>query len=216
MDHCCGHKRQELEAMAHHRAQRRVLVAVLLINLAMFFIEFGAGIVARSSALQADAVDMLGDAIVYGLSLWAVNRGARWEAGAALAKGLLILGFFVFIVLEVISKLIHGVPPSSSMMLGFGAIALTANLVCLALLWRFRSLNINMKSTFECSRNDVAANLGVLVAAGGVALTGSGWPDIAAGAVIALWFLRSALNVIGEAWQAWRAAVKSSGERSTR
>lgn len=208
MDHCCGNKRQELEALALQGAQRRVLVAVLVINLAMFFIEFGAGIVAHSSALQADAVDMLGDAIVYGLSLWAVNRGARWEAGAALAKGLLILGFFAFIVVELMSKLVHGVPPSSGLMLGFGAIALAANLVCLALLWRFRGLNINMKSTFECSRNDVAANIGVLVAAAGVALTGSGWPDIAAGAVIALLFLRSALSVIGEAWPVWRAAPK--------
>ncbi|HFF5965033.1 TPA: cation transporter [Stenotrophomonas maltophilia] len=121
---------------------------------------------------------------------------------------MLILGFFVFIVLEVIAKLANGVPPSSGVMLGFGAIALAANLVCLALLWQFRALNINMKSTFECSRNDVAANIGVLVAAGGVALTGSGWPDIAAGAVIALLFLKSALGVIGEAWPAWRAAAK--------
>ncbi len=208
MDHCCGHKRRELEALAPHSAQRRVLVAVLIINLAMFFIEFGAGIVARSSALQADAVDMLGDAIVYGLSLRAVNRGARWEAGAALAKGLFILAFFVFIVVEVVSKLVHGVPPSSGLMLGFGALAVAANLVCLALLWRFRALNINMKSTFECSRNDVAANIGVLVAAGGVALIGSGWPDLAAGAVIALLFLKSALGVIGEAWPAWRAGAK--------
>lgn len=208
MDHCCGQKRQELQNLAFHSAQRRVLVAVLVINLAMFFIEFGAGLVAHSSALQADAVDMLGDAIVYGLSLWAVNRGARWEAGAALAKGLLILGFFGFIVVEVANKLVHGVPPSSSLMLSFGALALMANLVCLALLWRFRRLNINMKSTFECSRNDVAANVGVLVAAGGVALTGRGWPDIVAGAVIALLFLKSAVGVISEAWPAWRAAMQ--------
>jgi len=206
MDHCCGNKRQELQSLALHSAQRRVLIAVLVINLAMFFIEFGAGMVARSSALQADAVDMLGDAIVYGLSLWAVNRGARWEAGAALAKGLLILAFFVFIVVEVISKLVHGVPPSSGLMVVFGAIALLANLACLALLWRFRALNINMKSTFECSRNDVAANVGVLAAAGGVALTGYAWPDILVGAVIALLFLASAVRVIGEAWPAWRAA----------
>jgi len=207
MDHCCGQKRQELQTLALHSAQRRVLVAVLVINLAMFFIEFGAGLVAHSSALQADAVDMLGDAIVYGLSLWAVNRGARWEAGAALAKGLLILGFFGFIVVEVANKLVHGVPPSSGLMLGFGALALVANLVCLTLLWRFRRLNINMKSTFECSRNDVAANLGVLVAAACVALTGRGWPDIVAGAVIALLFLKSAVGVISEAWPAWRAAM---------
>lgn len=209
MDHCCGNKRQELQNIAIHSAQRRVLVAVLAINLAMFLIEFGAGVVARSSALQADSVDMLGDAIVYGLSLWAVNRGARWEAGAALAKGLMILAFFAFIVLEVISKLVHGVPPSSGLMLVFGGLALAANLTCLAMLWRFRALNINMRSTFECSRNDVAANLGVLVAAGGVALTGSGWPDIVAGAVIALLFLKSAVTVIGEAWPAWRAARAS-------
>lgn len=210
MDHCCGHKRQELETLALHRAQRRVLVAVLVINLAMFFIEFGAGLVARSSALQADAVDMLGDAIVYGLSLWAVNRGARWEAGAALAKGGLLLAFFAFIVVEVIHKLVNGVPPSSALMLAFGAIALVANLSCLALLWRFRALNINMKSTFECSRNDVAANLGVLVAAAGVSLTGRGWPDIVVGIVIALLFLRSAINVIAEAWPAW-VATRSHG-----
>ena len=206
MDHCCAHKRQELQTLALHGAQRRVLVAVLVINLVMFCIEFGAGLVARSSALQADAVDMLGDAIVYGLSLWAVNRGARWEAGAALAKGLLILAFFVLIVVALVDKLLHGVPPSSTLMAVFGAIALAANLGCLALLWRFRALNINMKSTFECSRNDVAANLGVLVAAGGVSLVGQGWPDIVAGGVIALLFLRSAVRVIGEAWPIWRAA----------
>ena len=111
--------------------------------------------------------------------------------------------------MEVVGKLAHGVPPSSGLMLGFGAIALVANLVCLTLLWRFRALNINMKSTFECSRNDVAANLGVLVAAGGVALTGRGWPDIAAGVVITLLFLKSAVGVISEAWPAWRAAVKA-------
>jgi len=93
-------------------------------------------------------------------------------------------------------------------MLVFGDIALVANLLCLELLWRFRPLNINMKSTFECSRNDVATNIGVLMAAAGVALNGSGWPDIAAGAVIALLFLKSAVGVIGEAWPAWRAAVK--------
>lgn len=165
MDHCCGHKRQELETLALHSAQRRVLVTVLAINLAMFFIEFGADLVARSSALQADAVDMLGDAIVYGLSLWAVNPGARWEAGAALVKGLLILAFFAFIVVEVIDRLVNGVPKASTLMLAFGGMALMANLTCLALPWRFRALNINMKSTFECSLNDVAANLGVLVAA---------------------------------------------------
>lgn len=206
MDSCCSHKRTELQALALHSTQRRVLLAVMAINLAMFFIEFGAGWVARSSALQADAVDMLGDAIVYALSLWAVNRGARWEAGAALAKGLMILAFFVFITLEVVHRALNGVPPASGLMLAFGAIALVANGVCLALLWRFRALNLNMKSTFECSRNDVMANLGVLLAGAGVALSGRGWPDIVVGMLIALLFLASALRVLAEAWPAWRRA----------
>ncbi|WP_296247971.1 cation transporter [uncultured Stenotrophomonas sp.] len=100
----------------------------------------------------------------------------------------------------------NGGGPSSAGLGIFGAVALVANLSCLALLWRFRKLNINMKSTFECSRNDVAANLGVLVAAGGVALTGQGWPDVLAGVVIGLLFLRSAISVIAEAWPAWKAS----------
>lgn len=206
MDHCCQHKRQELEQLALHGAQRRTLVIVLLINLAMFLVEFAAGLAAHSSALQADAVDMLADAAVYGLSLWAINRGQRWEAGAALAKGLLIIGFFVLIVVQMLDKLAHGVSPSSTLMLAFGALALLANVGCLALLWPFRALNINMKSTFECSRNDVAANLGVLVAGAGVALTGRGWLDLVVGTAIAALFLRSAITVTGQAWAAWRQA----------
>ena len=207
MDHCCAHKRQELQTLALHGAQRRVLVAVLVINLVMFCIEFGAGLVARSSALQADAVDMLGDAIVYGLSLWAVNRGARWEAGAALAKGLLILAFFVLIVVALVDKLLHGVPPSSTLMAVFGAIALAANLGCLALLWRFRALNINMKSTFECSRNDVISNVGVLIAAALVAVTSSPWPDILVGMAMAVVVLRSAARVLGDSVPQLRATA---------
>ncbi|MBX3710421.1 MAG: cation transporter [Lysobacter sp.] len=205
MDHCCSQKRDELQALAVQGAQRRVLIAVMLINLAMFVIEFGAGVVARSSALQADAVDMLGDAVVYGLSLWAIGRGARWEAGVAVAKGLLILVLFGIIVAEIAWKLIEGISPSSLLMVTFGALALAANLTCLAMLWRFRALNINMSSTFECSRNDVIANLGVLLAAGGVAMFDAGWPDILVGGLIALVFLRSAIRVLREAWPVWRA-----------
>lgn len=206
MDECCGNKREELAKLALKTDQRRVLAIVLAINLAMFLIEFSAGVIARSSALQADAVDMLGDAFVYALSLWAINRGAHWEARAALVKGFVILAFFVVIAAEISAKLINGVPPSSPLMLAFGTLALLANLTCLALLWRFRKLNVNMSSTFECSRNDVAANVGVLLAAGGVALTQAPWPDILIGGIIALVFLRSALRIIGEAWPVYRAA----------
>ena len=91
-------------------------------------------------------------------------------------------------------------------MLAFGSAALVANLTCLAMLWRFRGANVNMRSTFECSRNDVASNVGVLAAAGLVAATGTAWPDIAVGALIALLFLRSAWRVLAEAIPAWRDA----------
>lgn len=200
---CCSKKGDTLATLAR-KDQRRVLIAVMLINLAMFVIEFGGGLIARSSALMADSVDMLGDAFVYALSLYALHRGARWEAGAAIAKGGIILIFGIAVIVEIGDKIVNGVPPSSSLMLTFGDMALVANLACLALLWRFRTANVNMSSTFECSRNDVAANIGVLVAAGLVAMTGSAWPDIAVGMIIALIFLRSAWRVLAEAIPAFR------------
>ena len=178
-DDCCSKKGETLTELARKKDQRRVLVIVMVINLAMFFAEFGGGLVARSSALMADSVDMLGDAFVYALSLYALHRGARWEAGVAIAKGGIILVFGIAIIIEIADKIVNGVPPSSSLMLTFGGMALVANLVCLALLWRFRTANVNMSSTFECSRNDVASNIGVLIAAGLVGMTGSAWPDIA-------------------------------------
>lgn len=183
-----------------------MLVLVLAINLVMFVVELGAGIIARSTALMADSVDMLGDALVYALSLYALSRSDRWKAGAALAKGITILGFGGWIAFEIVAKLASGVTPISGLMAIFGALALAANLVCLTLLWRHRGADLNMRSTFECSRNDVIANVGVLLAAAGVWWTGAAWPDIAAGAIVAALFLRSAVSVIGEAWPAFRAA----------
>lgn len=171
----------------------------------MFFAEFGAGLIAGSVALMADSVDMLGDAMVYALSLYALTRGDRWKAGAALAKGGFILLFGVGVLVEVAMKIATGTPPSSSLMLGFGGLALVVNLACLALLWRFRTHDVNMSSTFECSRNDVIANCGVLLAAAGVVLLRSPWPDIVVGAAIAAVFLRSAIRILGRAWPEFSA-----------
>lgn len=196
---CCNHKERELAALALG-ARRRVLIVVLAINLLMFVVEFGAGVVARSTALMADSVDMLGDAVVYALSLYALSRGDRWKAGAALVKGVVILGFGAWIVVDVVVKIGSGVTPTSSLMAIFGAAALVANLTCLMLLWRHRNVDVDMSSTFECSRNDVIANVGVLLAALGVWLTSAAWPDILAGAMVAALFLRSAVRVIREAW----------------
>jgi len=203
MDECCSNKQSALETLARRQDQRRVLTIVLAINAIMFVGEFTAGAIAGSVALMADAVDMFGDAVVYGLSLYALDRSERWRNGAAFAKGVFILVFGLGVLVQVGIKIQNGVPPSSVTMLWVGALALAANLVCLALLWRFRKQDLNMSSTFECSRNDVIANCGVLVAAGGVALLNSPWPDILVGLVIAGLFLRSAYRVLSEAWPAF-------------
>ena len=199
-DECCASKGRELEQLAAQSDQRRVLVIVLAINAVMFFAEFAAGIVAGSTALLADSVDMLGDALVYGLSIYAITRSDRWKGGAALAKGVFILAFGIGILIDIAIKLTSQVPPSSSLMVIFGGVALLANLVCLRLLWRFRAQDLNMSSTFECSRNDVISNVGVLIAATLVAATASPWPDIAIGTIIAALFLKSAVHVIRQSW----------------
>lgn len=204
MDDCCSRKSDTLALLAAKAEQRRVLLVVMGINAAMFVLEFGAGLFAQSSALMADSVDMLGDAFVYALSLFALSRGARWQAGAALTKGALILAFGLGIIGESVFKIANGVTPSSTLMLVFAGIALAANLTCLAMLWRFRHANVNMSSTFECSRNDVASNVGVLGAGALVALTASPWPDILVGLAIALLFLRSSFRVLANAWPEWR------------
>jgi Co/Zn/Cd efflux system component len=203
-DHCCHAKGEDLALMARRRDIRRVLIIVLAINTAMFVLEFGAGLIAQSAALMADSMDMLGDALVYAVSLYALDRSLRWRAGAALFKGGFILFLGLGVVYQIAIKMLYGVPPSSTLMLVFGALALVANLVCLRLLWSFRADNVNLSSTFECSRNDVIANSGVIAAAGGVALFDSPWPDIAVAAVIAFLFLRSALRVTTEAWPQYR------------
>jgi Co/Zn/Cd efflux system component len=181
-----------------------VLIIVLAINAAMFVLEFTAGVIAQSAALMADSMDMLGDALVYSVSLYALDRSAKWRAGAALFKAGFILFLGLGVIYQIVVKILYGVPPSSMLMVIFGALALAANLVCLRMLWRFRADNVNLSSTFECSRNDVIANTGVIAAAGAVALFASPWPDVVVAMVIAFLFLRSAIRVTTEAWPQYR------------
>lgn len=204
-DDCCSAKEGEIAALGQYADVRRVLQIVLAINLVMFFAEFTAGYFAQSTALMADSVDMLGDALVYILSLYALERSLRWRAGAALFKGGIIAVFGIWVAVEVVRKLSAGVVPTAETMGIFGFIALAANLICLALLYRHRDRDVNLSSTFECSRNDVIANTGVIVAAAGVWMFQSGWPDIIVGSVIAILFFRSAIKVLREAWPQFRA-----------
>jgi Co/Zn/Cd efflux system component len=176
--------------------QRRVLQLVLALNAAMFVLELGAGIRGHSTSLVADSVDMLGDAIVYGASLAALGRGVLWQARVALAKGLIMAAFGIGVLAEVGTKLSRGLMPAADVMGSIGLLALAANAVCLALLWRHRADDLNMRSAFVCSLNDVAGNAGVLLASAGVGLLGSAWPDIAVGLLIAGMFGASAVGVI--------------------
>src|SRR5690349_15416632 len=115
--------------------QRRVLRIVLWINIEMFLMEGGAGVIANATALLADSVDMLGDAIVYGFSLYVIARGTVWQARAALLKGLVMAVFGLGVLVQVVVKLLAGLTPSAEVMGGIGVLALVANAVCLALLW---------------------------------------------------------------------------------
>jgi cation diffusion facilitator family transporter len=192
MDECCAIR-------PVHAQQRRVLLIVLWINLAMFLAELVAGLIAHSTALLADSVDMLGDAIVYGFSLYVIARGPVWQTRAALLKGIIMAVFGVGIVAEVVAKLVRGLRPEVEIMWAVALVALIANASVLAFLWRHRADDINMRSVWLCSRNDVIANGGVLLAALGVGLTGAAWPDILVGLAIAALFAASAVSVIREA-----------------
>jgi Co/Zn/Cd efflux system component len=204
---CCHAKGQDLEQLAHHSDIRRVLVVVLMLNALMFVLEFGAGLAARSASLMADSVDMLGDALVFGISLFALKRSLRWRAGSALIKGGFILLMGLGVLGEIAVKMLWDVPPVTGIMLLFGGMALVANLSCLALLWPYRRHDVNLASTFECARNDVVANIGVLAAAGLVIVTDSAWPDVVVAAAIAFMFLRSSLRVIADAWPQYRSTM---------
>ena len=173
-----------------------MLWIVLSINAVMFFVEGWAGLWAHSTALMADALDMLGDALVYGFSLFVLARSLRWQAGASLAKGGFMLLFGLGVLGEALYKVFHPIMPGVEMMGTIGSVALAANLVCFFLLYRHRSDNLNMSSVWLCSRNDLIANVGVLVAAAGGYALQSRWPDIVVGGIIAVVFLGSAVGVL--------------------
>lgn len=176
MEHCCEKKGAEVARL--QASQRRILYAVLWINAVMFVIEGAAGLVAHSTALLADALDMLGDALVYGFSLFVLTRSVRWQTGAALAKGAFMMAFGLGVLGQAAYKVIHPVMPGVETMGVIGAVALAANLGCFVLLYRHRGDNLNMSSTWLCSRNDLIANAGVLCAAAGSHLLSSQAPDV--------------------------------------
>lgn len=196
MDSCCETKVEEISTL--HGQHKTVLIIVLLINAALFVVEAAAGLLGNSTALLADSLDMLGDSLIYAFSLYVLLRSAAWKAKAALLKGAVMAVFGVGVLLEVIYKTISGILPSAETMGIIGTLVLLGNGTCFLLLYRHRSDDLNMRSTWLCSRNDIIANAGVLIAAFGVYVTQSVWPDVLIGGAIAVLFLKSAIAVLTE------------------
>jgi Co/Zn/Cd efflux system component len=202
MAECCNNKACEIETLRSR--QSSMLKIVLGVNAIMFVVELTAGLIGGSISLLADSLDMLGDALVYGFSIYVVARGARMKANAALFKGSIMAAFGLFVLGQAIYKIVFPQVPVFEAIGAIGLLALAANSICFALLWRHRADDINMSSVWLCSRNDIIANVSVLFAAIGVWFTHSGWPDIVVGLAIAALFLRSALSVL-------RAAIRERG-----
>jgi Co/Zn/Cd efflux system component len=177
-------------------AYRRVLWAVLAINAAMFLAEIGAGLVAGSASLLADALDFFGDAANYAISLMVIGMALRYRATAAFAKGVTMGLFGLWIIGTVIWHVLHGTLPSAVTMGAVGFAALAANAASFGLLWAYRGGDANMRSAWICTRNDVFGNLAVLLAALGVFGTQTGWPDIIVAAIMAALALQGATIVI--------------------
>jgi len=197
MDDCCQGKAVEIQNLRGEH--RKVLVIVLVINALLFVVESAAGLLAHSSALLADSLDMLGDSLVYGFSLYVLWRSAEWKAKAALLKGIIMAVFGLGVLFELVQKVIAGTVPMAETMGIIGVLVLLGNGVCFLLLLRHRSDDLNMRSTWLCSRNDIIANLAVLGAAIGVKIFASPWPDVIVGCAIAVLFLSSAFSVLREA-----------------
>lgn len=180
------------------RQQRRVLITLLAINAAMFFLEVVTGILAESTGLIADSLDMLADAVVYGISLYAVGRATSARIRAASVSGYFQLALAVIVALDVSRRAVFGSDPEPAYMVLIGLIALAANLVCLNLITRHRDGGIHMRASWIFSRNDVIANVGVILGGSLVYLTGVRWPDLVVGMAIAYVVFRGALDIIAD------------------
>ena len=198
MDACCEAKEQELRTL--RGKHKTVLIAVLAINAVLFVVEAAAGLLANSTALLADSLDMLGDSLVYGFSLYVLWRSAEWKVKAALLKGTVMAGLGVGVLIQAIYKAIAGSVPIAETMGVIGLLVLLGNGFCFLLLYRHRTDDLNMRSTWLCSRNDIIANISVLMAAVGVKILNSSWPDILVGTAIAALFIKSAFSVLRESF----------------
>jgi len=193
---CCS---QDNAPRPNDRRYRRILWIALLVNLAMFAVEIGAGIRAGSASLLADSLDFLGDAGNYAISLWVLGMALSWRARAAQLKAVSMLLFGLGVLGAALWHWWQGGVPSAPTMGLVGGLALLANVSVAALLYAYREGDSNMRSVWLCSRNDALGNLAVLAAALGVFGTGSAWPDLVVAAIMAALAVSSAMQVLRHA-----------------
>ncbi|WP_397542803.1 cation transporter [Roseovarius salis] len=195
---CCGHAAR-FDGVS--RDYRRRLWAVIAINAAMFLVEMGAGHMAGSQALKADALDFAGDALTYGISLAVIGASVRVRTAAALAKGISLLLMGAWIFGSTVHKVFVVGVPEAGIMGAIGFLALAANMASVLLLVRYKDGDANVRSVWLCSRNDAIGNVGVMIAALGVWGTASGWPDLIVATIMAGLFLSSSAQIIRQALQ---------------
>ncbi len=196
-EHCCQHKAKELQKL--QKRQSKVLWIILVINAVMFVVEFSGGIKAASLSLTGDSLDMLGDALVYGCSLYVIKKGKKAQARSAILKGSIMFISAIAVLARASYQLFAQTVPTVQLMSEIGILALVANLICFLLLIRHRNDNINMSSVWLCSRNDIIANILVLLTAGLVLLTNSFLPDFILGLFLTAVFAQSAGKVLNQA-----------------
>ena len=191
------------------RQQSRVLIALLGINGAMFVLEIATGILAESTGLIADSLDMLADAVVYGIGLYAVGRAASAKIRAALVSGYFQMALALIVALDVSRRAVFGSAPEPAYMVLIGLIALAANVICLNLIAKHRDGGVHMRASWIFSKNDVIANVGVVVSGGVVFVTETRWPDLIVGLGIACIVFRGALAIIADARNERRSNMAS-------
>jgi len=193
-----------------NNSQKQVLYWLLGINALMFMVEFGVGWVAQSTALIADSLDMLADAIVYGIGLYAVGRAITDKARAATVSGYFQLLLALLILVDIVRRIVQGSDPISGLMMGMGSLALIANVICLLLIQKHKNGEVHMRASWIFSTNDVIANAGVILSGALVWWLDMRWPDIVIGGVIVLVILRGARMILREAQEELAAAQKPS------
>jgi Co/Zn/Cd efflux system component len=191
---------------------KKALLVVILINAVMFVVEMLSGVRAESQALKADALDFLGDAATYALSLWAIGRAATTRANAALVKGVSLLFMAAWVFGSTLYHFYYSNQPTAITMSAIGLLAFFANSASVLILLRYRNGDANVRSVWLCSRNDAIGNLMVIIAGAAVWQSGTAWPDLIAACILAGLFVNSSVQIIRQALQEKKLATDQESD----